>query len=251
MPMKKIICLYLLLLIAMLPHSLYAQNEPLTVAVDHFMPPFIMQAGKNQLYGYDITMMKYICAEIERDCNFEVMNFKDLIPAVMNNDVDAAISSIGITIERAANVNFSMPYLPSNSQFLTRTSIAQTPFTPAILDNKSIGIEAGTIFRDEIIRMGVKNPRIREYSFEGDIIDALNNKNIDFALLGAPTSAYWQQQSSGLLQVYGPTMPYGFGLGIAVAIDNTELLEEINQALNKYLKSDTYRKNFRKYLETF
>ena len=247
--MKKIICL---LIIAFTLHTLaHAQNPPLRVAVNRFEPPFVMQGANKQLFGYDISMMKYICAESQRDCNFIPMDFKNLIPALVNNEADAAIGAIGINAERALQVNFSIPYLPRYSRFLTRSNLAKEPFNPMFLDNKAIGIVSGSVFESEIRRMGIKNPDIQQYDFEGDIIDALANEEIDLALLDAPTTLYWQSKSSGLLKAYGPPMPYGFGLGIAVNRDSGNLLREINLALTKYLKSKEFKKNFSMYLEEF
>ena len=138
----------------------YAVNPPLRVAVSHFMPPFVIQGANQQFYGFDIAMMGFICARLERHCQFYPMSFDKLLDAVINKKADVAVSSITITADRAELVNFSTPYLPSRSRFVATTELASAKYTPTLLDNKKIGVQKGTIFANQIKSINIKNPTI-------------------------------------------------------------------------------------------
>ncbi|MCP0913016.1 MULTISPECIES: transporter substrate-binding domain-containing protein [Legionella] len=228
----------------------FAQNPPLRVALNRFSPPFVMQGAHEQLFGFDVAMMNAICKILERECQFRVMSFNQLLNAVVNKEADVAVGSIGITAERAALVNFSLPYLPSKALFMGDTSkLNGQEFSIKTLNNKRIGVEAGTVFTSEITHMGINNPEVVTFQYEEDIIEALANEDIDFALLDAPSAQYWQAHSS--LKILGEPIPYGLGLGIGIGKDDMPLLQSINQALLQYQNSPDFKKDYNMYLQAF
>jgi len=206
---------------------LNAANEPLNVGITSFGPPFVMHGSHNEVFGFDIDMMNSLCKILQRTCQYHVMRFDQLLTAVANNTVDVAVSAITITPERSKIVNFSLPYLLSYSRFLTKSPITQG-FSLELLNNKTIGIEAGTIFADQIKSMGVKNPTIREFERSEDLLEELRAGNLDFVLLDSPTTLYWEANSAGAFVKVGPAYMYGFGLGIAT---NPSLLTPPNPGL--------------------
>jgi len=228
-----------------------AEGAPLRIAVSGFNPPFVMQTANKQLYGFDISMMESICKNIKRSCQFEIMPFSNLLNAVQTEKTDIAINSITITPERAKLVNFSLPYLLSNSLFLGPKEMADKPFDPAILKGRSIGMSAGTIFVDIIKAMGIENAKIVEFSQLNNEIEALVNGDIDVALMDEPSARYWQIQSSNKLVVLGKPLIYGFGLGIAVNKDDLNLLDQINKGLLQYQNSEEFKQNYNRYIGYF
>lgn len=230
--------------------GLYANSEPLTIGVTRFFPPFVMQGANEASYGFDIDMMSSLCKLMNRKCQFRIMNFDNLIPAVMAHKVDLAISIITITPERSQLVNFSIPYLLSYSRFLTKNpdSALKGPFSLSALDNKKIGVVTGSIFPPQIKEMNIKDPTIKEYDTVELLLDALITSEIDYILIDNPTALYWEANSSGALKTEGPTYLYGYGVGIAVNKDNKNLLNSINNALRQYQSSVEFKQNYNKYI---
>ena len=247
----RIIRFLLIVHLAFQPLFALAQNEPLTVAAPPYYPPFIMQGANNQFFGFDISMMVFICKQIERQCQFKIIDFDKAIDAVSNQQVDVAVGAISINTERAQKVYFSTPYLPTQAQFLGRAQEGSKTFSLTDLANKRIGIEKGSVFDQEIKILGVKNPTIVPYQHKEMMLEALSQQKIDYVLLDAPTSQYWQNHSSGILTALGEPFDYGNGLGIAVNKQDTVLLNQINQALIKYQKSGDFKTNYSLYLEIF
>ncbi|HHL3493088.1 TPA: transporter substrate-binding domain-containing protein [Legionella pneumophila] len=231
---------------------LHAQDEPLRVGVGGFYPPFLMQGTNNEISGYDIATMTELCKIMKRPCNFQVMRFRQLIPAVANKQIDLAISAISITPERSSQVNFSMPYLLSYSRFLTnKIHNTHRPFSLMLLKGKRIGVEQNTVFNEEIRRMGIIDPVIVEFDRTEEMLEALSANDIDFVLMDNPAALYWAANSSGNFHVIGSPMLIGYGLGIAVNRENSELLKSLNDALLEYQRSEKYKENYNKYMMNF
>ena len=76
-------------------------------------PPFEYMENDKML-GFDIDLMNYIAARIGYGVEFVNMPFDKLIPAVVNGEVDCAISAITATDERESVVDFTRPYLTAN-----------------------------------------------------------------------------------------------------------------------------------------
>jgi len=224
------------------------EKQPLFVGITTFTPPFVLQGANNKAYGFDVDMMNSLCERMNRVCVFRVMRFDELIPAVRNNTLDAAVSAITITADRTKTVNFSLPYLLSYSRFLAKKSEQTTPFKLSQLNDKTIGIVSGTIFADQIKHMEIKNPSIVEYSKTEDLLEALSAGKIDYVLLDSPTTLYWESTSNGALMQVGPPYLFGYGLGIAASAKE---LSEINKALLQFQNSPDFKTNYNKYIMQF
>ncbi len=230
--------------------SLHAQNQPLLVAIPQFVAPFIMSA-KDQLYGFDISMMDEICTIIHRDCKYKITPFNQLLQSVVDKKTDIAMGSITITAERAKIVNFSKPYMLSETRFIGKKSMKNTPINLDVLKKSKIGIIKGTIFSDELESMGVDTLKLSTFNNQSDIMEALITGSIDLGLVGNATAHYWQSQSNEALVALGKAIPYGSGIGIAVNIEQTALLESINQAIDTYQNSPNFTRNYNLYLNYF
>lgn len=229
----------------------FAAEAPLIIAVNNYAPPFVLQSANNYLFGFDISMMNYICKTLQRTCQYKPMAFGQILLAVQNKQADMAMGSIIITAERAKIVNFSQPYLQSMARFMGRKELADTPFGVTMLVNKKIGVAANTVYPQVAIASGATPGDIIEYPDLESVIEALQNGDIDIALMDNPTAEYWDIHSSGSLIVLGKPFNYGFGLGIAVNKGDPVLLQQINQALVQYHQSEAYKTDTTNYFSDF
>ncbi len=228
-----------------------AELPSLKIGIENFNPPFVMQGSKQQLYGFDIDMMNKICKMMQRTCTYQVMRFDQFFDAIINKQIDLAVGSITITPDRSKIVSFSMPYLVSNSRFLTKPTLAKEHFSLNILKGKRIGIESGSILQDQLNSLNVNNSVVKLYPSVNDEINGLYNDEVDTVLLDNPTAIYWASNTQDAFKLLGPSLPYGYGLGIAVNINNPVLLQAVNNALQQYQKSEDYQKNYNQYFMDF
>ena len=242
----------LILTCLLIANSSHAAGEPLTVGIESFEPPFIMQGANQEVYGYDIDMMNYLCKTLDRTCEFKIMKFANLLPAVMNKEIDVAVSSITITPERSELIDFSIPYLLGHSRFLALNTPEMTaPFSLQLLAGKKIGVDEGTIFADEINKMGVKDAKITEFDTIELALEGLRDGKVDMLLMDAPAALYWEANSSGAFKAIGEAFEFGFGIGVVINKDSKPLLNAINQALQQYQNSNAYKLNYERYIAHF
>ena len=100
------------------------QKAKLTVGINAEFPPFEYYEGE-ELKGFDIDLMNYIGERIGFDIEFVNMSFDKLIPAVVNGEVDCAISAITATDERESVVDFTRPYLAANVTYKDEDSATE------------------------------------------------------------------------------------------------------------------------------
>ena len=87
-------------------------QKSLTIATDATLAPFEFQSvGK--LQGFDIELVNAIAAAAGFQVKYQGMPFSGMIPALQAQSIDAAVSAMTITEERAKTVSFSRPYFKS------------------------------------------------------------------------------------------------------------------------------------------
>lgn len=238
--MRWFLCFFILL------QSLAYADDKLKIGSFSFYPPFEMQTDtQGQLTGFDIELMNAICKEMGKSCESVPMVFKEIIPALLNGEIDLAISAINITDDRREIMLFSLPYLNSYLQFMTVTDSKFN--TVADIKGAKIGIVSGTISKEYIITK-LKQPYVlKEYNTLDDLLSALSNKDIDVILLDSYSGDYWVAASADKFKLVGERLPFGSGYGIAAQLNKTELISEINKALNTLESNGVYLKIYKNY----
>lgn len=231
--------------------SIAAPLPPLKIAVPHFYPPFILEGVNHSVTGFDILFMTRICTKIHRSCNFIPMNTVDILPAVANKKVDLGLGALTITLERYQLVNFSIPYLLSQSRFLGKSLPNNYHFQLDEFNHKTIGITSGSSFAKQLALMHNLDEKIVMFSDINELVGALNENNIDLALMDNATALYWQNHSSNTLEALGKPFNYGFGIGIAIHRDNVALTKVIDLAILIEQNTLTFKQLYNMYFSEF
>lgn len=234
----------ILFLIYFVINPLFA--EKLIIGTAPFLPPFeIAMDNKNGFTGFDIDLMMNICQRIQAECSFKQVKFAQLFTQILSGKIDLAISAISITEEREKTYLFSLPYFQSNSQFLTR--ITSNINTMDDIRGKRAGVEHGTVAMDLIKTRFFSSPvNVVEFSTTPELLLALADNKVDVILLAADSAKYWAANNNSLKLVDIP-MPDGHGYGIMANLQNTQLIERINQALLSIQNDGTYKKLYNRY----
>ena len=85
-------------------------NDVVKVGINAEFKPFEYYEG-NELKGFDVELMNLIGEKIGRKIEFVNMDFDALIPAVLSERVDCAISAITVTEDRDKVIDYSRKYL--------------------------------------------------------------------------------------------------------------------------------------------
>lgn len=96
--------------------ALFAQT--LIIGTLPFNPPFETVTKKNMFLGLDIEIMQAVCASLKASCQFKALRFPEIFEQIDSGEIDLGIAAIIIDKLRMQKYSLSIPYLPSNAQFI-------------------------------------------------------------------------------------------------------------------------------------
>ena len=211
-----------------------------TVATDATWPPMEFVDENRQVVGYDIDLMRAVAEAAGFQVEFRNTAWDGIFAGLANGDYDAVISSVTITDERKATMDFSIPYINAG-QVLIVAQATSGVTTVGDLVGKRVGAQIGTTGAFEI--EAVAGVTLVTYDELGLAIADLANGRIDGVVADTPIAADYVLQSaeySGRLKIVGEPFTDEY-YGIAVRRGNSELLALMNKGLEAVLASDLPR----------
>ncbi|KGP62991.1 ABC transporter substrate-binding protein [Legionella norrlandica] len=220
--------------------NFYAYGKPLIIGVPEFAPPFVStSSGGTVFYGFNIDLMNSICKIIRMECAYKGMNLQKLFTSLNTGEVDIVLAPTPIVPTYNSDYIFSIPYLPSNVQFVTLKS-NNTINTVKDLKGKKIGVLKYTLYGG-LLEDNFQNLfELVEFPKIADMATALTNQDIDAVVLNANVAKYALSNSTTELKLIGEEVPIGNGYGILSLKKNAPLIKEINSALLKIEENGTY-----------
>jgi polar amino acid transport system substrate-binding protein len=222
-----------------------SQSKVLKVASDTAFAPFEFQDEKTKEYvGFDMDLMKAIGKQMGMEVQVQSMNFDGLIPALEAGNVDAVISAMTITEERAKKVNFSKAYYKSGLSMVVKSD-NNTIKEFKDLEGKRIAVQIGTTGADEAKK--IKDAKVREFNTAPEAFLELKAGGVDAVVNDLPVNEYYinQMASKDAKTVGQPLTSEDYG--IATAKKNTELAQKIDKALDELKKNGEYEKIYVKW----
>lgn len=222
-----------------------ATNKTLKVATEPAFPPFESKGSGGELVGFDIDLMQAVAKAAGFSIEFQSLPFDGIIPALQANTIDAAISSITITPERAQTVSFSRPYFQAGLAI----AIRQDNTTITNLDslkNKKIAVQIGTTGAKTA--KSVANAQVREFDSAPLALQELANGNVDAVINDAPVTldAINSGKLKGLKIINQLVTEEFYGIALP---KNSPHLDAVNNALTKIITDGTYTQIYRKWFK--
>jgi ABC-type amino acid transport substrate-binding protein len=218
-------------------------GEKLTVGSDIPYPPF--EQGKAGSYtGFDVNLMEAIGKEIGREPEFIKSSFETIFRDLAQEKFEAVMSAATITEEREEVVNFSLPYYLSEQAILVAEGSSITGLSD--LKGKTVAAEQGTTG----LALGKEKAEageLRAFPEGPTAINALKSGTVEAVIIDAPVAAQALKETSGL--EIAEKVPTEETYGIAIAKNNPELLEQINEGLKKTIEDGSYAKVYEKWFE--
>lgn len=215
------------------------------VATSPSFPPFEFQAEDGSLQGFDIDLMTAIAQTQNLTLEFETMSYEDVIRSLLGDGVDAAISGISITPERAESVSFSRPYFESGLAIAVATS--NTDISSAdTLKGKRIGIQRGTT-GDSYVQT-IPDSRIKRFLNINEAFTQLSAGKVDAVINDYPVTQYSIRQ--GLItniKSVGNLLTQEY-YGIALP-KNSPNLDVMNTGLTTVIENGQYAEIYSKWFD--
>ncbi|HHT9952464.1 TPA: transporter substrate-binding domain-containing protein [Legionella pneumophila] len=236
----KLLQLLLFIIISSNSYSLH-----LTIGTSKFNPPFEVWSGnQNPIYGFDIRLMQEICRKLHATCAFESYVFDDLFPTLKKRKVDLVIASMIITDQRKKDFLFSLPYLESNSQYIT--NLESEISTMQELYGKKIGVRKGTPYAEQVLSEN-RNNQIIFYGLIQDMLDGLSKNQVDACLMDYEAARYWMASEPDEYKLIGNKISIGEGYAIMANPDQIVLIKKINKILLEMEADGAYLSIYREY----
>ena len=216
--------------------------NPFRVATEATFPPFEFQQG-GQLTGFDIDLMRAIGKEADLNIDFRNLPFDGIIPALQARTVEAAISGMTITAERAQAISFSRPYFRAGLAIAVRED-NKTIKNFEDLKGKRIAVQIGTTGALEAAK--IPGATVSQFDSAALALQELINGRVEAVVNDKPVTLYAIKQA-GLrrVKVVGELLTEEF-YGIALP-KNSPYLQLINDALGRVIESGQYDVIFRQW----
>lgn len=185
--------------------------------------------------GYDVVMGKYIADKLGRTLVVKPIAWEGLEPAVNNGEIDAIIAGMTATPERKENVDFTTPYYESKMVVIVRKDSDLADITDIQqLSGRKVQGQLNTLY-DEVIDQIEGVDHVTPLATYPLMVVALQNKEVDALTAELPVAVGVTSSNPDLTYVEFDA-DKGFeadtSVSIAVKKGNTELLEEIQKALD-------------------
>ncbi|MGM7284110.1 ABC transporter substrate-binding protein [Pseudomonas guariconensis] len=253
--MKKLILISGLALGLLAGSNLYAAENVLRIGIEAAYPPFASKNDKGEIVGFDYEIGNALCAQMKVKCVWNEVEFDGLIPSLKVRKIDAALSSMTITKERKQSVDFTHKYYFTSSRLVMKKG-AVVDDQYQSLKGKTIGVQRATTtdrYATEVLEpMGVK---VNRYSNNEEIYMDLASGRVDAIFADTvPLEDFLSMPRGADFAFVGPELKdpkyVGEGAGIAVRKGNTELVSQLNSAIDAIRANGEYQKIQAKYFKS-
>ncbi|MBV2351899.1 ABC transporter permease subunit [Synechococcus sp. HK05] len=219
-----------------------APSSPWRVGTDPTFPPFEFRNPQtDSLSGFDIELMQAIGEVAGHPITWVPLPFDGLIPALQARSVDAAISAMTITAERARAIEFSRPYFEAGQAIVVRENGPAFDSLEALKDRR-IAVQIGTTGAIEAAR--VPGARVSSFDSTPLALQELANGNADAVVSDVPAILYAIDQAKLTgLRISGEHLSTEY-YGIALPT-NAPITAAVNEALTTLITNGRYAELYR------
>jgi arginine/ornithine transport system substrate-binding protein len=213
--------------------------------------------SSGKLTGMEPDLAREMCKRMGAECDIVVMDFKALIPSMLQGKLDGVTSQITPLPERKERALFSRVILQNNFRFVVPKD-SHYAFTKEGLKGIKIGVQRGgastkyvtDAFGDAVQQVFYDNPDQIKLELLSHRIDMTFGAEVNWRLelIEKPEGKDWKQD--------GPSFSLGDqglpeeerGLSWIVRKDSEALLQRMNAALTAIIDDCTYTKIRTKYI---
>lgn len=210
-------------------------QETVRIGTEGAYAPWNYMNEDGKVDGFEIALGNEICKRAELNCEWVVNEWDTIIPNLVAGNYDVIMAGMSITDERKQTIDFSDNYYPPDpSRYVVRTG------ENVDLDKMSglkIGVQGATIqaaYADENFS---GDNTILSYETADQSIADLSAGNVDVVLADGGYLEPIVAASGGALEIAGPEVMIGGGVGAGLRKDDTELKAKFDKVIED-MKAD-------------
>ena len=252
--MKKFLALTLCLLLtvslaACASSAKSTETSVLSMATEGTFQPYEYYDG-DKLIGIDVEIAEAIAEKLGMTLEVTDIAFDSIIPGVQTGKYDIGMAGMTVTDERLEEVSFSSSYATGVQVVIVKDDSPITSVDDLFADgaNTVVGTQAGTTgfiyATSDIEDAGLGT--VKSFGKTTDAVEALKNGQVDCVVLDNEPAKALVAANEGLhiLDTEYAVEDYA----IAIAKENTDLLEKVNKALSELTADGTLQSIVDKYI---
>ncbi|SNR76147.1 amino acid ABC transporter substrate-binding protein, PAAT family [Humidesulfovibrio mexicanus] len=220
-----------------------AAPAPKTIvfASDATYPPMQYTNDQKEIVGFEVDVIKAVAEKAGFKAEFKNVAWDGIFAGLAAGKYDAISSSVSITDERKATMDFSDPIIPIEQMLVVAKDNAATDL--AALKGKSIGAQIGTtsylVIKDE---KGFK--AIKTYDEVGLAMEDLVKGSIQAVVADSPVAVdYTTKKYADKIKIAATLKSDKVeNIGIAVKKGNQEVIDLVNKGLAAIKADGTFDK---------
>jgi polar amino acid transport system substrate-binding protein len=225
--MMKRVVLFLLAALLIAP---CAWAKTIVVAGDATWPPMEMVDDNKQMTGFGIEYVRAAAKEAGFEVEFKNVAWDGIFAGLEAGKYDAICSSVTITNERKATMDFSIPYLKVRQALVVPKDSAAKSL--ADMKGKTVGAQISTTGHFAIKK--VEGVNAKSYDEIGLAMEDLFNGRIDGVVCDDPVASLYALQKADYaakLKVAAVLETGDELYGVAVKKGNKEVLDLLNKGM--------------------
>lgn len=229
--MRKLFKLFIIFGISFLLFGCNKDDNKLVMVTEAGFAPYEYR-DSNGIVGVDVDIAREIAASMGKELEIKDVAFDSLINELNSGKADFAAAGMSISEERKKEVDFSIEYVSSKQVIVVRKDYNKIKSVND-LNGKTISVQLGSV-ADSYVSNNYKNSKIvRQKKFLSAAEDVKAKKADCIVMDELPAKELVKNNSElTILSIELFTDKYA----IAVKKGNTELLNKINEVLEKLIE---------------
>ena len=226
------------------------EKETLVMATNATFPPYEFKEG-DSFAGIDVEIAGKIAEKLGMTLEIKDVEFGSIIGGVQTGKFDIGMAGMTVTDERLKSVNFSDSYATGIQVVIVKEDSAIKSLDDLKGDGSmKFGVQqdtTGDIYASDTVENGgYGKDNVVRYKTGADAVQALKTGKVDAFIIDNEPAKNFVKANEGLSILNGDWVKENYA--IAIAKDNTELLEKVNGALKELIADGTVKAIIDKYI---
>ena len=239
------------------------ESDKLIMATNASFPPYEYKDDNDGFAGIDVEIAGLIAEKLGKELEIVDIEFGSIIGGVQSGKYDMGMAGMTVTDERLESVNFSTSYAKGIQSVIVKEDSEYASFEDfytgfddegnptGVKEGIKIGVQqdtTGDIYSSDVPeKWGFGEENVVRYKTGNEAVMALASGKVTAVIIdNAPAKSY-VAATSGLKILDGEYTNEDYA--ICVAKENTELLEDINNALKELTDDGKVQEIIDKYIK--
>ena len=226
------------------------EKATLIMATNAAFPPYEFKEG-DSFAGIDVEIAGKIAEKLGMTLEIKDVEFGSIVGGVQTGKFDIGMAGMTVTDERLKSVNFSDSYATGIQVVIVKADSAIKSLDDLKGDGSmKFGVQqdtTGDIYASDTVENGgYGKDNVVRYKTGADAVQALKTGKVDAVIIDNEPAKSFVSANEGLSILDGSWVEENYA--IAIAKENTELLEKVNNALKELTADGTVKSIIDKYI---